>query len=205
MPVSHWIHFTHWKKKKKKPTSKFKESLKRPNLSPHECLVFFNHSEKPWMEYRNSTRDNSHLVPSTIQSDGSLCIVWGGLYCTCRRGRPCTSSPSLPRPRDTFCRCGGCSRRRLRPSSRTFPGASGSGRKSARRTAGWNSWLLAVEAPGARSSSSWGDDKAFLNYFSPPPHKENTQTRDVQFGGGRRSRSLVGKSCWENFKCGKSG
>lgn len=159
------------------------------------------------MEYRNSTRDNSHLVPSTIQSDGSLCIerIVGGagvgrgaLYCTCRRGRPCTSSPSLPRPRDTFCRCGGCSRRRLRPSSRTFPGASGSGRKSARRTAGWNSWLLAVEAPGARSSSSWGDDKAFLNYFSPPPPtkktlKPGTCSSGEAGGVGASSGKVVGK------------
>lgn len=93
----------------------------------------------------------------TVQSFGYFRPL--AISCTCMHGRPCTSSPLLPRPHDTCCRSGGCSHSRLRPSSRTFPAASGSGHRCARRTAGHGSLRLSFEAPGARVSCSWGQDE----------------------------------------------
>lgn len=76
-------------------------------------------------------------------------------YCTCRHGTLCTASRLLPHSHGTCCRSGGCSRGTLSPSSKTFPAASGSGRRYVRRTAGCSSWHLSSAAPGAPASSSW--------------------------------------------------
>lgn len=108
--------------------------------------------------------------PLLVQKEFSLycTVIWLfqhhwvrhlAISCTCMHGRPCTSSPLLPRPHDTCCRSGGCSHSRLHPSSRTFPAASGSGHRCARRTAGRSSLHLSFVAPGARVSYSWGQDE----------------------------------------------
>lgn len=107
------------------------------------------------LKFKGAEQQLTTRVTHSCKSSHTLSRCGDFFYCTCRRGTPCTASCLLPHSHSTCCRSGGCNRGKLSLSSKTFPVASGSGRRYVRRTAGRSSWRLSFAAPGAPASSSW--------------------------------------------------